>query len=463
LKAENLVLQRRLIFEAHHDPLTGVYSRSYMQARLTQAIAAAKDPTRGPSGLLYIDLGSLKQINDRFGQAIGDQVLRRFATVLSQLGLKADAIGRYGGDEFVVLMQWSAHWSQTEGAAVTLISRFREPLDLDGLQVVVRPDIGIVRIGADYADADEIIQDANRALRLAKQLGGRRATQFEPHMRARAHHEQRLFNVVEEAIRAQRFGLHYQPVVQLEHYAPVGFEALLRWPQPESDAISIEQVLDIAETSGLLGLLGEQIVTTALEQISVWQRQGVWSPSFFLSLNVCERQLVDGRLLDDLHLGLQRDGIDASAIRLEIAEHSLGANVDWSSYVLPRLLNQHILLGIDNFGAGLASLTSLMDLQPDYIKIDRSLIASLPTLPRAQNLARAGRMLAHDLGCLAIAEGIETADQLAMLRELGFEHGQGQLIAAPMSGPDIVHWLQMMDRHPEHVISSEPSRRHQLH
>ncbi|NBC49591.1 MAG: EAL domain-containing protein [Gammaproteobacteria bacterium] len=463
LKGDQVSLHRRLIFEAQHDALTGMYSRAYMHERLAQAISDASDPSHGPSGLLYIDIGSFKRINDRFGQAIGDQVLREFAAILNGLELNADAIGRYGGDEFAVLMSWKAHWSHTEGAAVTLLGRFREPLEIANQRILVRPDIGVVQITAEYSDVDELIQDANRALRLAKQLGGRRATQFEPQMREQAQTEQRAFCAVEEAIRAQRLALHYQPVVQLEGFAPIGFEALLRWPQSDSSAISIQQVLAIAEGSGLLSLLSRHIVEMALAQIGEWQRQGVWSPAYFVSINVCERQLVDGSLLDELHTGLQHHGIDASAIRLEVSERSLGTDVDWSHNVLPRLLNQHILLGIDNFGAGLASLTTLTDLQPDYIKIDRSLIASLATFPRAQSLTRAGRTLAHDIGALAIAEGVETMDQLETLHELGIEYGQGQLIAAPMSGADTASWIQLADRSQDTFPSDGPSERHQLH
>jgi len=459
-KGHQLALQHRLIFEAHHDALTQVYSRSYMHGRIAQAIADAKDPQRGASGLLYIDLGAFRLINDRFGQSVGDRVLREFAQTLLGLGLNADAIGRYSGEEFVVLMSRDAHWSHTEGAAVTILGRFRDPLEIDEQHVLLRPDIGVVRIGADYREVDEVIQDANRALRLAKQLGGRRVTHFEPEMRQRAETRHTALSAAEAAIREERLELHYQPVVELDGMSPIGFEALLRWPQADANPVSIQQVLAVADTAGLLRPLGRRIARLVLEQITDWQRRGVWSPAFFVSINVCEQQLVDGGLLDDLHTGLQQYRIDASDIRLEISERSLGADIDWSFHVLPRLLNQHILLGIDNFGAGLASLTTLTDLQPDYLKIDRSLVASLATLPRAQSLARAGRLLAQDIGCLAIAEGIETEAQLETLREMGFEHGQGRLIAAPMAGADIAAWIQLADRCQEPLLPDQPKSRH---
>jgi diguanylate cyclase (GGDEF)-like protein len=462
LRADNQRLHRRLLYEARHDSLTGLYSRIYIKQRIVEAIAAAKSGTGRASGLLYIDVGALKQINERFGQAVGDEALSTFAAILRRLGLNALAIGRYGGDEFVVLMKRDAHWSHTEGAAATIVGRFRDPLPLTGQGVLLRPDIAIVRIEPSYKNADEVIQDANRALQVAKQLGGHRAVLFEPVMRAQSQQQNALRATLERALRDDRLELHYQPLVQLDRMTPVGFEALLRLRHSNAEKAGLEQVLAVAETAGMLPALGERIVEMALQQIAAWQREGVWLPSFFLSINVREQQLVDSRLLGALHTGLQRHGIDAAAIRLEVSERSLGSDIDWSRHVLPRLLNQHVLLGVDNFGAGVASLTTLTDLQPDYIKLDRSLVAALANLPRAQNLGRAVKLLATELGSMAIAEGIETREQLNILSELGYEHGQGQAIAPPMSGKDTAAWIQLSECHQDALAIDGASER-QLH
>lgn len=462
LKAENLSLQRRLIHEAHHDPLTGLLSRAAIYARLRTAIADAKSSAHPCPGLIYLDLGGFRRVNDRFGQACGDRALQRFASILCELGLDTDAIGRFGGDEFMILMRRDSHWGHTEGAAATILGRFREPLSINGDSVLLRPDLGLLQITADYSSVDEVVQDVGRALQVTKQLGGRRATLFETKMREDAKTQEALQTALEDALRNHQLELHYQPIVALDSRYPVGFEALLRWQHQSHRAISVGQVLAIAECAGLLGALGERIIEMALAQVANWQRRGVWTPALFLSINVCEQQLVAGRFLDHLHGALQTWGIDASAIRLELSEGSLGSDLDWSRHVLPRLLNQHILLGVDNFGAGLASLTVLADLQPDFIKIDRRLVASLATLPRAQHLARAGRLFAGELGSLAIAEGIETDAELETLRELGFEHGQGRLIAAPMSGDETTSWLQLAAQHHEPAAEREGWQR-QLH
>ncbi|MEA3638608.1 MAG: EAL domain-containing protein [Lamprobacter sp.] len=446
LKSENLALQQRLIDEAHHDPVTGAYSRAFMTERLNNAIAEAKSSSGVTPGLIYIDLGDFKCVNERFGQARGDQTLLTFARILSELGFDADAIGRFGGDEFMILMQVNAHWSHTEGAAATILGRFREPLQIGGDNILLRPDIALLRITQDDKDVDQLMQDIGLALQLSKQLGGRRAILFEPQMRARAKMQDELRNELERAIRNHQLDLHFQPMVSLENLSPVGFEALLRCEHLSQKGFSIEQVFAVAESAGMLSSLGKRIIELALSQIGTWQRQGVWSPGLFLSINVCQQQLIDEQFLESLHRALQDHGVDASAIRLELSEGSLRADLDWSHQVLPRLLNQHILLGIDNFGTGLASLTMLADLQADYIKIDRKLVAALASLPRAQILARASRQFAAETGSLAIAEGIETNAQLETLRELGFEHGQGHLIAAPMSGPETADWLQLAAR-----------------
>ena len=446
IKARHLSLLEQQLSESKYDSLTDSYNRRYLRKRISLAIAGAKRTSSGASGLLYIDLFGFKDIKDRFGQAVGDEALCRFSSILQEMGLSADAIGRYGGHEFVVLMRQDAHWSETEGAAAMILSRFGEALELDKQSLLIRPDIGIVRIGAQYSDVDEVMEDASRALRISTQLGGRRATLFEPQMRDRAKIEQALLNTLEEAICNHQLDLYYQPTVALETMLPVGFEALLQCPHLTEKGISIEQIFTTAESAGMLKSIGERVIELAFAQIATWQRQGVWSTDLFLSINVCQQQLIDDRFLEYLHRASQHHNVDAGAIRLELSERSLGVDLDWSHHVLPRLLNQHVLLGIDNFGAGLASLTMLTDLQPDYIKIDKRLVAVLATLPRAQNLANAARLFTAETGSLAIAEGIETNSQLEILRELGFEHGQGHLIAAPMAGDEIANWLQLATR-----------------
>jgi diguanylate cyclase (GGDEF)-like protein len=462
LKAENLALQERLIEQAHHDPLTGLLSRAAIYAHLRTAIAEAKSSAHSTPGLIYLDLGGFRRVNDRFGQARGDQTLRCFARTLSELGLDTDAVGRFGGDEFMILMHRDSHWGHTEGAAATILGRFREPFLVDDDRILLRPDLGLVRITAEYSSVDALVQDASRALQVSKQLGGRRATTFETRMRDSAKTQQALQTALEGALRDHQLELHYQPMVALDSRYPVGFEALLRWQRQSPKAISARQLLAIAESAGMLGALGERIIEMALAQIAEWQRRGVWTPSLFLSINVCEQQLVEGRFLNQLHGALQSWGIDATAIRLELSESSLGTDLDWSRHVLPRLLNQQILLGVDDFGAGPASLAVLAELQPDFIKIDRRLIASLATLPRAQQLARAGRLFAAELGSLAIAQGIETPSQLETVRELGFEHGQGHLIATAMTGAETTSWLQLAAQSQEPLAAHNGWQR-QLH
>lgn len=446
MKAQQLSLQEQQLSEFRYDSLTDGYNRRYLRTRISLALAEAKRTGSASSGLLYIELCGFRDIKDRFGQAVGDDALRRFSTILQEMHFNADAIGRYGGHEFVVLMRHDAHWSQAEGAATTILSRFQEALVVGDHSILVRPDIGIVRIGAQYSDVDEIMEDASRALRVSSQLGGRRATLFEPRMRDRAKVEQTALNALEDAIRNHQVDLAYQPMVAFDTMLPVGLEALLRCPHLSEKGITVEQILTVAEAAGMLNKIGEHVIELALGQIIAWQRKGLWSTGLFLSINVREQQLIDGRLLEHLHRATQAYGVDASTIRLELAENSLGANLDWSRQVLPRLLNQHILFGIDHFGAGVASLTMLTDLQPDYIKLDQRLVGTLPTSTRAQNLARAAQLFAAETGCLAIADGIETNSHLESLRELGFEHGQGSLIAAPMSSDDTTSWLQLAAR-----------------
>lgn len=450
LASENRDLQQRLLHDASHDPLTGSFNRSHLRGRLSDALSRTLANPRRRRGLLYIDIDGFRRINERYGQAIGDRVLRGFATALEGLDLKADVIGRFGGDEFMVLMPDQAHSGHTEGAAATILGRCRDPILAEGHPVKVCPSIGMLEIDHRYSDVDDLIQDASEALKTAKALGGGHAVSFKPHMRAAARAHNQLRVGLEKALRAHQLELHYQPVVELGGQTPLGYEALLRWRHDQDAIHTVDEVLAVAADAGLLVPTGQRVLDLALAQIAAWQQAGQWDVGQYVSINVCAAQLVDGTLVEHLHSALHRHGIDAAAVRLEIADQSLGTDLDWARQVLPRLLGQHVLLGIGDLGAGLSSLTMLTELQPDYIKLDPAITAGLPHLPRAQSLANAARLLASELGCLAIANGIENPEQLQVVTDLGFAHGQGRLLAAPMTAAETGAWMQ---------ATRDPSRR----
>jgi len=461
LHAENKALHRRLVYDATHDPLTGSYGRGWLRQRMEALLVRARtDPARHYS-VLFIDLDGFKLINDRLGHAVGDRVLDRAARALSELVSEADGVGRFGGDEFVILMRADVDACVAEGAAAAVVARFREPLDVGGLQVRIGASVGIVTVDAGYEDVDRIVADADTALYVAKHRGGACFVRFERRMRDDAERRVHLRLDLETALDERQLLLHYQPVFDLGTMMPVGFEALLRWRRDNGSLLPAADFLPAASEAGLLRQIGAQVIDMAFAQVSRWQKEGLWRPGQYLSLNVWGQQLVDDSLIEQLGQAFDRYPVDPSSLRLEIAEHAVRAETELAKRIVPRLLGQEVLVGLDGFGTGLSSLTLAAELKPDLIKLAPSIVEGVVPVAQAQDLARTARALAAELGCLVVATGIETREQLSLLQTLGFDCGQGQFLAAPMPADEIPVWLDLHRR--QQPDATRPRSHKQLH
>lgn len=442
-RSERLAMQNQLVYDATHDPLTGTFGRAYLRDRIADVLASARLDPLTRVGLLFIDLDGFKRINDTLGHAAGDRVLCAVAQAIEQLNLDSNCIGRFGGDEFLVLIRPGAHWSVTEGAAAAVVARFADPIPVDGSDVEVRASVGVVAITGGYDNVDAVVHDADVALYVAKHRGGAIAVPFEPHMTRDAQARARLRSELALAVDNGQLLLHFQPILDLEEMRTVGLEALVRWRHPERGIIDAADFLPFAEEGRLMRRLGGVVIDLAFRQIEAWRAAGLWREGAYLSINVSGQQVMDDNLIEQLDQALDSHAVEPGNIRIELSESLLCAQPDLARRFLPRLLGRRVLLCVDNFGTGLTPLTLLTEIEPDLIKIDASVTGGIAHRGRSQSLAAAALLLGGQLGALVVAEGIETPEQLEHLRAMGLKYGQGRLLAPPMSAEQIVPWLEL--------------------
>jgi diguanylate cyclase (GGDEF)-like protein len=439
-------MQRELIFKIQHDPLTGLVGRARLKEAIDAAVKRLQSSPLKTSALLHLNLDRFKQINDSLGHVTGDRVLISVARTIEELRLPADAIGRFGGDDFGVLIRPGTHRSVVAGAATALVHRFREPLLVQRRKVSVSASVGVVEITADYANADAVMQDADTALQLAKRAGGGRYVLFEPFMRRDSMRRSQMRSELTDALDSAQLTVYYQPIFELDSIRVVGFEALVRWQHPEQGVLPAAAFLPTAERLGLLSRISAQVIDGALRQVWAWQRAGLWRRGEYLSLNVSPQQLADESLFDQLDAAFARYPVDPGSVRIDLPEAALSQAPDLARQALPRLIGRNLLIAIDDFGTGLSPLTLQTEFAIDMIKLDGSVVAGIASLERAQSLARIALRVADELGSLACAEGIEQPDQLSRLQAMGYRYGQGRLLAPPMPASEVVHWLGHWER-----------------
>ena len=459
--SERGAMLKQLRYDAIHDPLTGTYNRAYLRRDIQTALNLVRASPRRRFGLLFLDLDGFKRINDSLGHAMGDCVLAEVARTLIGLDLNGRAIGRFGGDEFLILMGRDAHWSVTIGSASALVERFKEPLRVDGQLVPVRASIGVVAITPAHVDVDQVIRDADTALYVAKRDGGGRYKVFEPDMRVADAKRAQLRLGLRDALERDQIEVHYQPIFDLGSLRPVGFEALMRWRHPKHGLLLPEVFLPLADEIGVLADLGGRVIDRVLAQINDWQQAGLWKAGEYVSINVASAQLVDALLVTQLTRALERWPVDPTSVRLEIDEAILSAHRELALQVLPQLAGRNLLVSVDNFGTGQSGLTLLCEIEPAVIKIDVSVIEGVANLVKAQNLARGIVALGNELGCMVVAEGIETDQQLNTLASMGCEYGQGFKLSAPMPANEVAAWVALWQDDASRIArTAEPRRIH---
>ena len=428
---DRMALQTQLTTQALHDPLTGLANRRLLTERLTQALSGP-GPTNTVVAVLFCDLDRFKSVNDAHGHSGGDEVLLTLAERLTHLVRAGDTAARVGGDEFVVVCPAVSPAQATE-LAHRIGSALAVPVVVAGGEVAVTVSVGFTTAGGlhDLRDAAQVIDDADTAMYAAKDTGRDRVVLFSESMRARTLDRQATEVALRVAIPAGQLRLHYQPESTLDG-AVTGVEALVRWQHPERGLLTPDVFIDIAEDTGLIGDLSDWVLAQACAQQAIWKAGGHRVGPMWVNLSA--GQVNDPALPTQVAALLRTHQLIGSDLGVEITESLLMTDLDQAVPVLDALHDMGVRLAIDDFGTGYSSLSYLQRFPVDVVKIDQTFISGLDHRDRQQQshaIVAAVIDLAHTLGLVVVAEGVETGPQLHRLRRLGCDLAQGYLLSPP--------------------------------
>jgi diguanylate cyclase (GGDEF)-like protein len=386
----------------------------------------------GSVALLFVDLDNFKAVNDSLGHGIGDRLL----TVLSERirGAVGDAtlLARFGGDEFIVVLQAANDGSfDPGGVAERLRSTIREAVDVEGIEFFITASIGFSVNATEGTVAADLLRDADGAMYRAKSRGRDCVEAYAPGLQETTALALRTATELRRGLDRGEIVPYYQPIVELTTGHVVGFEALARWLHPERGLLGPEQFLALAEETGLVGHIGEAILRDGLAQLARWRARDLPFADAYLAVNVGTRQVVDASFASLVAGLLAETGIPADSLWLEITESALLADVKASTVAMRKLRGLGLHLAVDDFGTGYSSLTYLKRFPVEAIKIDRSFVAGLGLDTDDTTIVEAVVNLGHSFGLEVIAEGLETPLQLARLRDIGCDRGQGYLFGRP--------------------------------
>ena len=438
---ERIKLEEQLTHQAFHDNLTALPNRALFRDRLDQALARAKRSS-GLIAVLLLDLDGFKQVNDSLGHDAGDQLLREVARRFENLVRESDTVARFGGDEFALLLEFVTK-REVVALAQRLLDGVAKPIAIAGREVSLGASIGIV-LDSGSGHSEELVRDADVAMYAAKDAGRARYEIFCPEMARKAgellgiEHELRL------GLQRGEFSVHYQPEIDLATDRIVGAEALLRWQSPTRGAIPPARFIQIAEATGLILQLGEFVLWEACRQAAEWRRAGLVPDSFVTWVNVSGKQLSNGVLERVVREALEAASLPPSAIGLEITETAVvedGLAGERARAELKKLHGLGVRIAIDDFGTGFSSFGQLRHFPIDMIKVDGSFVQGTADDPKDAAITAHLVNLAHALGLVAVAEGIESEGQLESLQDFGCDLGQGYLFARPMPANQITELL----------------------
>jgi diguanylate cyclase (GGDEF)-like protein/PAS domain S-box-containing protein len=442
--------EHQLLHHALHDNLTGLANRALFMDRLQQAIGRCKRLPGYRFAVLFMDLDRFKVLNDSLGHIVGDKLLVAIARRLESCLRSVDTIARLGGDEFTILLEGIRDAEDACHLSERIHHALQTPFNLDGQEVFTSASIGIALSATEYDRPEELLRNADTAMYRAKTLGRSRHALFDTAMHKRAVALLQLETDLRRAIAISsslippsqpEFRIQYQPIVTLATGQISSFEALVRWQHPERGLIPPTEFIPLAEDTGLIVPLGQWILTEACRQLHQWQQQ--FSPlPLSISVNLSTKQFSQPSLIEQIRQLLSHAELQPSQLnlKLEITESAIMENSEAARTMLEQLKAMGIQLLIDDFGTGYSSLSHLHRFPIDTVKIDQSFISQMSTDSESAEIVRAIVSLAHNLGMNVIAEGIEQAEQLRQLRDLGAEYGQGFFFAKPLD-PDEVELL----------------------
>jgi diguanylate cyclase (GGDEF)-like protein/PAS domain S-box-containing protein len=423
------MIQQRIQHLAYHDNLTGLPNRSLLQDRLAHSIAHAERSGR-KVGVLFIDLDNFKNINDTLGHDVGDELLRQVSRRLSECIRLEDTIARQGGDEFIILLDDLEEGRGASVVAQKVLNALRQPFVLGGTEQHVSGSLGIALFPDDGADPQSLLKNADTAMFHGKGAGKNTYQFFTSQMNVAVKRRMLLETALRRAVMLKSFALHYQPQVNLETGEIIGLEALVRWKSEDGTTLLPGDFIAVAEETGLINEMGEWVLREGCRQAKAWQDEGL-APRL-MAINLSARQFSDNGFLEMVNRILDDTGLHPKWLELEITESQVMRQTEGIIRLLTQLSDMGVQLAIDDFGTGYSSLSYLKRLPIQKLKIDQSFVRDITVDPNDTAIVVAIINMARSLDLETIAEGVETAGQLALLRSKGCRVGQGYYFSRPV-------------------------------
>jgi diguanylate cyclase (GGDEF)-like protein/PAS domain S-box-containing protein len=436
---ERKLAEDRIQFMANHDALTGLPNRTLLDDRLSQALFYAQRYERWVT-VAFVDLDNFKDINDSLGHNAGDELLKAVAKRMVACLRATDTVVRLGGDEFVILLFDQPKNANVVSASLQKIqAAIAEPVQVDGHTLRVTGSFGVANYPDDGTDADALLANADAAMYRAKEIGGDNFQFYTPELNARVHEKFLLQEELRNALARSEFVLHYQPQVDLRTGRVFAVEALIRWNHPTQGMLSPINFIPMAEETGLVTPIGDWVLHEACRQNKAWQDAGL--PPMTVCVNVSARQFKDKSLVGRVVSALHDSGLEAKYLELELTESVIMLDVEQAVAMMSALQGLGVHLSIDDFGTGYSSLSALKNFPVVRLKIDKSFINDLATNDNDKAVASAVISLAKKLNLRVIAEGVETDEQLAFLRENNCDEMQGYHFSRPIGARELEAFL----------------------
>ena len=437
---DRVAATEQLEAQAFHDDLTGLPNRALLVQRMGDSLRRARD-RRLLVGLLFLDLDRFNVVNESLGHQAGDDLLTEVAARIEGVIRPGDVVARLGGDEFAVVISDMLRRGDAVVAARRLRKALTQPIRIGDQTAVITTSIGIA-IAEGQEHPDDLLRDADTALRRAKEKGRDLAVVFDDHLREKAVRRLEVENKLRSAIERDALVVHYQPVLNAGDGRLAGSEALVRIRNEDGSLVMPGEFIDVAEDSGLISTLGHQVLIKAVRQTAEWTRMAVpGQQPLSIAVNVSARQLTDPNYVENLRLELETAGLAPEQLAIELTESALIDGNPTTEASLQRLRDLGIRIGLDDFGTGFSSLAYLKRFPISFLKVDRSFVNGLGTDENDSAITRATIALAHGLNLTVVAEGVETEDQLEQLAALKCDHVQGYLFSKPIDPAEFEAFL----------------------
>ncbi|OYE01641.1 two-component system response regulator [Nostoc sp. 'Peltigera membranacea cyanobiont' 232] len=434
-------LQSQLLDIALHDSLTGLPNRVLFIRRLENALNRAKQESSYQFALLFLDCDRFKVINDSLGHLVGDELLIAIARRLQACLIPIDTIARLGGDEFGILLENITDINIAIQVAEQILQQLSLAFNLSRYEVFMNASIGISWGNKDYDRPEYLLRDADTAMYRAKAQGRGKYHVFNPAMHREAIQLLELENDLRRAVERQEFLVYYQPIVSLNTGRISGFEALVRWQHPTRGLVSPIEFIPVAEETGLINAINSWVLQSACHQLSIWQHHPVTPEPLTMSVNLSARLFLQPNLVEQIDRMIYENKVNPAYLELEITESVIMENTNAIKIILQQLKHRKIKLIMDDFGTGYSSLSYLHSFPFNALKIDKSFVKRMQDNQENMGLVPAMIGIANSMGMNAIAEGVETQEQLAQLRSLNCNFAQGYLFSQPIKQQSVLKLL----------------------